>query len=248
MWRRGWSFWCSAVGLGQREARHARSPSRTAFVRLILASTILALVHAMSAQAQSTDDSLQLYAARVGDAYGLYLANGLVITASHKLARGDRPMVGIGGRDFLGKVIKTGSNEDVDLALVIIETQQLPLSVRMRRIEFCENPVIGEPVVVVFPEGNRRSTIVSPSVLPAELRAKFSTLIQGDGNLIDSGSGVFRVGKKCLLGMVSRSLQGSSANESDHVLRVVKYFVPAATISAFIPNWFRARATSQFGK
>jgi hypothetical protein len=261
MWRIGCSTsYCAVRGLtvGRefanqslsrvRQARQARSVSRKPDVRPILLSMVMTFVGVISAQGQSTDESLQIYATKVGEGYGIYLANGLVVTAAHKLATGVRPMVRIGGLDIAGKVIKTEAKEDVDLALLMVEAQRLPLSVRMRRIEFCEKVVIGEPVIIVVPEGTDRSTIVSPSVLPAELRTKFSTLIDGAAGIAESGAGLFRVGRKCLLGIVSHSLQGSSKDGEASPPDVVKNFVPASTISAFIPNWFRGWGVSGFGR
>src|SRR5215212_1937580 len=186
-------------------SRYARSVSGGAYVRSVMLSMVVAFVGVTSAQAQANDESLQIYAAKVGEGYGIYVANGLVITPAHNVATGVRPMVLVGGLNIAAKVIKAGAKEDVDLALLMTEPQQLPLSVRMRRIEFCEKLLPGEPVVIVAPERTDRSSIVS-----AELRTKFPTLIRGGASIADYGSGVFRVGRKCLLGIVTRSLQASS--------------------------------------
>jgi len=229
-------------------SRYARSVSGGAYVRSVMLSMVVAFVGVTSAQAQANDESLQIYAAKVGEGYGIYVANGLVITPAHNVATGVRPMVLVGGLNIAAKVIKAGAKEDVDLALLMTEPQQLPMSVRMRRIEFCEKLLPGEPVVIVAPERTDRSTIVSPSVLPAELRTKFPTLIRGGASIADYGSGVFRVGRKCLLGIVTRSLQASSKDGETGPSDVVQYFVPANTVLSFIPNWFRGWSASRFGK
>jgi hypothetical protein len=51
------------------------------------------------------------------------------------------------------------------------------------------------------------------------------------------GSGVFDAGHKCLLGIMSRkiSVRPNSADARSEQKDITKYFVPASTISAFIP-------------
>ena len=76
------------------------------------------------------------------------------------------------------------------------------------------------------------SHIVSPQVLPVTLRAKFSTLIGDVATTGNSGSGVFDLAHRCLLGIISGKFT-SHATEGDK--EIAKYFVPAAAIRDFMP-------------
>jgi len=55
----------------------------------------------------------------------------------------------------------------VDLTLLSIDEQKLPIYLQMRRMPLWEkNPWPGEPVIVAIPEGTARSHIISPLTLP----------------------------------------------------------------------------------
>jgi hypothetical protein len=57
----------------------------------------------------------------------------------------------------------------------------------------------------------------------------------------NSGSGVFDLGRKCLLGIMSRKIQVRSSpfDPGSKLIDVAKYFVPAKTIGEFIPSEYR---------
>ena len=178
-----------------------------------------------------------------GAGLGVYLGNGLVLTAAHVVgsAGGTRPSVRIAGMDLPAKAIKEGKVERVDLTLLSIDEQKLPIYLQMRRMLLCEkNPGPGEPVIVAVPEKTARSYIMSPMSLPFRVPRKFSTLISDVGATENSGSGVFDAGNKCLLGIISRkfSVRINSDAESQEK-DIAKYFVPASTIRAFIPTEYR---------
>jgi S1-C subfamily serine protease len=200
------------------------------------------------AHAQSTDDSLRIYAVNIiqdppqdWTGYGIYLGRGLVITAAHVVGSAARtkPSVRIAGMDLPAKAIKEGPR--VDLTLLSIDEQKLPIYLQMRRMPLCENkPWPGEPVIVAIPEGTARSHIMLPALLPADVRERFSTVIRDVATTGNSGSGVFDAGQKCLLGIMSRkiSVRPTNAEESEQK-DIAKYFVPASTIRAFIPAEYR---------
>ena len=100
------------------------------------------------AHGQSTDDSLRIYAVNIvrdppqeWTGYGIYLGNGLVITAAHVVGRAARtkPSVRIAGIDLAATVIREGWFELQDLTLLLIDEQKLPPSLRMRRMPLCDN-------------------------------------------------------------------------------------------------------------
>ena len=95
----------------------------------------------------------------------------------------------------------------MDLTLLSIDEQKLPIYLQMRRMPLCENrPWPGEPVIVAIPEGTARSHIMSPALLPSDVRKRFSTVISDVATTGNSGSGVFDAGQKCLLGIMSRKI------------------------------------------
>ena len=195
------------------------------------------------------DDSLRIYAVYIiqdppqfSFGYGIYLGKGLVITAAHVVGQvsDTKPSVRIAGMDLPASAIKEGSFEQVDLTLLSIDEQKLPVSLRMRRMPLCDIPPrAGEPVIVAVPEGTARSHIMSPQLLPPVYRMKFPTVISDVASTGNSGSGVFDAGRKCLLGIMSRKIQ-FRLNPEGELKDLAKYFVPASTIQAFIPAQYRA--------
>jgi len=207
----------------------------------------LTLAACGNALAQSTDDSLRIYAVNIiqdppqsWTGYGIYLGKGLVLTAAHVVGSAARtkPSVRIAGMDLPAHAIKEGNLERVDLTLLAIDEQKLPVYLQMRRMSLCENqPWAGEPVIVAIPEGTARSQIMLPALLPAYVQKRFPTVIRDVATTGNSGSGVFDAGQKCLLGIMSRKItvRSNTADEKD----IAKYFVPALTIRAFIPTEYR---------
>ena len=179
-----------------------------------------------------------------GPATAYISGRGLVITAAHVVGSASRtkPSVRIAGLDLPATAIREGSFERVDLTLLSIDEQKLPISLQMRRMPLCEKPPwVGEPVIVAVPEGTARSRIMSPLFLQPAYRIKFGTVIADVATTGNSGSGVFDAGNKCLLGIMSRKFQvtPTSAGAGTEPKDIAKYFVPASTIRAFIPAEYR---------
>ena len=211
-----------------------------------IATATLSLITSSMMHAEDGDDSLRVYAVNIlrhpkesWTGYGIYLGNGYVITAAHVVGRSffTRPSVLIAGLDLSAKVIKEGSFADVDLTLLALDQDKLPISLQMRRLSICEiAPWPGEPVIVAIPESTARSKIMSRQLLPQMLRAKFGTVISDVASTGNSGSGVFDAGRKSLLLIMSRKIQmpvriGPRSEYKD----LAKYFVPASELRAFIP-------------
>jgi Trypsin-like peptidase domain len=203
------------------------------------------------AQTDPADDSLRLYAVNIVQdppqpwpGYGIYLGKGLVITAAHVVgsAAHTKPRVHIAGMELPATAIREGNVERVDLTLLSVDEQKLPVYLRMRRMPLCDNkPWPGEPVIVAIPEGTARSHIMLPSLLPAKYQKRFSTVISDVATTGNSGSGVFDAGQKCLLGIMSRKIYvpANSEDPESKEKDIAKYFVPASTIRAFIPTEYR---------
>lgn len=215
----------------------------TAFFFFIFAATFLTL---SPAHAQSIDADLEIYAVSVINVapymrpfsgYGIYLGQGRIITAAHVVGHWSllmSPRIMIAGQELPSKVVKKGSFEQTDLALLTIDEATLPVSLRLRRNPLCKTPPkSGTEVVVVYPDRTARSRVISPRAIPTDYRTKFSTLI---ADVQGSGSGAFDANKKCLLGIMSASV-GIRTNrlQATHA----GYFVPASQIADFIPAEFR---------
>jgi hypothetical protein len=198
--------------------------------------------------AESPDDSLLIYAVNIhqtpmqswGPGYGIYLGRGLFITAAHVAGRSwlTRPKVSIQGQELPTTVVKEGSLETIDLTLLSVQEDRLPLRLRMRRNPICKDaPRPGQEVVTVVPEGAVRSRILAPEKLPTNVR-RFSTVISDVARTGNSGSGVFDVQHRCLIGIMSRKITQSLPRRDNGKMEtrdIAKYFVPASTIADFIP-------------
>jgi hypothetical protein len=204
------------------------------------------LAMAGGALSAGPDDSLLPYAVHVVKAptaslrpYGVYLGRGLVLTAAHVAGWRD-PWVEIAGALLPSHTIKRGNFATVDLTLVRVDEGRLPVSLRIRRMPICDQgPWPGEKVVVAIPEKTARSEVLSPALLPPGARG-FNTVIKDVATTGDSGSGVFDLRQKCLLGIMSRKIQKTVLRFSYGILRlehldVAKYFVAADVIRRFIP-------------
>jgi hypothetical protein len=199
-------------------------------------------------QAENFDDSLLAYAVNVhrtpmqtwGPGYGIYLGNGLFITAAHVVGRAwlTRPKVVIAGQEYPTNVVKEGSFEGTDLTLLSIDESLLPMRLRLRQTALCkEPPRPGQDVVTVIPGVVVHSHILAPARIPISVR-RFNTAIADVAQTGDSGSGVFEAEHRCLLGIMSRKISqmrvqpGTGKRET---YDIAKYFVPASEIAAFMP-------------
>jgi S1-C subfamily serine protease len=215
------------------------------FPLIVVAVSIMLSASATVAD-QDTDHSLLVYAVSINGSAanrsgtGIYLGNGLILTASHVVGRAllKRPKVTIAGQDLPAKVLKQDTFERTDLALLGIDEESLPMSLRLRRISLCEaRPWPGEDVITVIPEEAVHSHVMSPQGLPLQVK-QFSTIIGDVARTGNSGSGVFDAQKQCLLGIMSRKItqvRTVLANGSKHSYDIAKYFVPASIISHFLP-------------
>jgi hypothetical protein len=203
------------------------------------------------ALAQSGEVDLKSFAVHVNrtpqqawPGYGIYLGNGLVLTAAHvpgNVAE-TKPHVVIAEQDLPASLVKQGELEGVDLTLLSIDATKLPLRLRMRRMSLCERaPYAGESVVVATPEGTARSSVLPRQAIPADLRERFDTAIGDVATTGNSGSGVFDAAEQCLLGIISRKIsvvqQQLKLGAPVRTTRdIAKYFVPSPEIKAFIPE------------
>ena len=215
----------------------------------LLCGAVLLTVLSQPACAQGADDTLLPYAVSIhqtpmqswGPGAGIYLGKGLFITAAHVAGRSwlTRPKIAIAGSEYPTRVVKEGSFEGTDLTLLSVEEELLPVRLRLRRNAICTDPPKpGQEVVTIVPNSAVRSHILAPDRLPIETRKRFSTVIADVARTGNSGSGVFDVKHKCLLGIMSRKISQSQTRlgaAKAETRDIAKYFVPAAEIAAFLP-------------
>lgn len=210
------------------------------------------MLNAANVVAEDSDSSLRVYAVNIrtffGDkswtGYGIYLGRGLFITAAHVVGHAWRsnPKVVISDREYPTRVIKEGDFDQIDLTLLSVDENSLPMRLGLRRNPLCGHlPRPGESVITVVPEGVVRSHIIAPERLPIEAR-KFSTVIADVARTGNSGSGVFDAQRRCLLGIMSRKISQSRMRPDTgktEIHDIAKYFVPASEIAAFLPSELR---------
>ena len=147
------------------------------------------------------------------------------------------PSVLIAGMDLSAKVIKEGSFDDVDLTLLSVDQEKLPISLRIAGCRYVKSRRGSANLSSSqFRKARQDHTSCRRQLLPPKLRAKFGTVIGDVASTGNSGSGVFDANRKCLLGIISRKIQmpvriGPRSEYKD----LAKYFVPASELRAFIP-------------
>ncbi len=175
--------------------------------------------------------------------YGVYLGEGLVLSAAHvvgSLPKLYSPLhILIAGLDLPATILREGSPEHIDLALLSVDQERLPVSLRLRRNPLCKDVLrVGTNVIVVYPERTARSQIISPRLVPTQYRSKYPTLITEPQG---SGSGVFNAERKCLIGIMSAQVpkyayQNDSRRISFREDGLAGYFAPAVNGTNFIPT------------
>lgn len=218
---------------------------------LALLANFLLLPPLASVKAGPPDETLLAYAVYVwqGAAQnapagaGIYLGRGVFITAAHVAGHAwmTRPKIVSNDQEFPTRTVKEGSFEGTDLTLLSVDEHLLPMRLRLRSMKLCTSPPFpGEEVVTIVPGAAVRSQVLFPARLPADLR-RFATAIRDVAHTGNSGSGVFDVRQRCLLGIMSRKLSTSRKPLGGKPLveDIGKYFVPAADITAFLPAGVR---------
>lgn len=173
--------------------------------------------------------------------YGIYLSDGLVVTAAHVAGHGlfTHPKVVFRGQELPTTVIKEGSFPDNDLTILKIDDPVPPELASQHTILCTTTPHPGELVVVATPEALTKSAIITPQMLPPDMREKYAASIKDVYTTGNSGSGVFDAGTRCLLGIMSSKIEQNLRLivNGEHVTRTIglaKHFVPSSDIQGFL--------------
>lgn len=202
-----------------------------------------------SAATQTPEDTLLAYAVHIhqtpmqtwGPGAGIYIGNGKVLTAAHVAGRTwfTRPRVVIAGMEYPTRVVKEGHLDSTDITMLAVDEKSLPMRLRMRRLDLCKAPPWpNEEVVTVIPGSVVRTRIIDPVRIPIGAR-KFDTAVADVAKTGNSGSGVFDLKQRCLLGIMSRKISQKRINamtRQEETIDIAKYFVPAAEIATFLPS------------
>ena len=139
----------------------------------------------------------------------MYLGNGLVITAAHVPGNFEdtKPHVLIGGEDRPQVLVRQGSLDGVDLTLLSVDPNALPVRMRMRRLPLCETaPVRGRKRRCRHT--GKRGSLPCPSP-PAVPEASAGAVCNCHRRRRDDrqfGFGSDRLRQTCLLGIISRKI------------------------------------------
>jgi len=173
--------------------------------------------------------------------YGIYLGKAYFLTAAHVVGRGwlTKPKVVVSGQEYPATLAKEGSFEGTDLTLLYVEENLLPMRLRLRRMRLCVAvPPPGQDVVTLVPGKVEHSRILAPQLIPRSAQ-RFSTAIADVARTGNSGSGVFNLQQRCLVGIVSRKIVENRIERLSGKIQIQdigKYFVPAPEIAAFLPE------------
>ena len=214
----------------------------------LLCAVLIAPWPAAAGQADPATADLQAVAVNIHrtpvqswPGYGIYLHDGLVVTAAHVAGHSEftQPKVVVDGQEMPTEVIKEGAYPDNDLTVLKIDGP-LPTQLVGRMTVLCAfDPSPGEAVVISTPEAISRSEIVSPQILPPDMRKSYAASIKDVYTTGNSGSGVFDDRQHCLLGIMSSKLEQKITQfvDGQTVVKTVglaKHFVPAIDIQDFL--------------
>jgi hypothetical protein len=201
---------------------------------------------------QTPDDFATTYAVHIErtpkqswPGYGIYLGSGLVLTAQHVVhpVAITRPKVLIAGLVLPATAVKEGDLDTLDVTLLKIDEKRLPPHLQGTQISLCiDPPRPGQSVFTAIPEGIAKSTILAPEFLPKNVSPHFFTVIKDVATTGNSGSGLFDETTKCLLGIISRKIEGlrtvtlSTGETSTTREDIAKFFEPASKIAKFMPK------------
>lgn len=190
---------------------------------------------------QTVAVNIQRTPAQSWPGYGIYMGDGLVVTAAHVAGHAllTRPSVVVKGQPLPTESVKEGSYPDNDLTVLRL-TPPLPAELAPLHVTLCaEPPKPGEAVKVATPEKVTNSAVISPDILPPDMRTRYAASIKDVYTTGNSGSGVFDAASRCLLGIMSSKIEQQlhlivNGSPTVRTVGLAKHFVPASDIKLFM--------------
>ncbi|HMA49724.1 MAG TPA: serine protease [Magnetospirillaceae bacterium] len=167
---------------------------------------------------------------------GVYLGDGLVLTAAHVVAVDPANPVSsviLDGWKTDARLIATGAN-GLDLALLKIEPADLSRQRRdMKRVDTCPaNTAANQPVVVAALGTVTLSKTVGFPINAPALKGDWTNILATGYTHGASGGGLFDAGKGCLAGIVIIEATAPGVE--------LTQFVPAPEITVFLSTYHNA--------
>ena len=173
--------------------------------------------------------------------YGIYMGDGLVVTAAHVAGHSllTHPSVVLGGQLLPTETVKEGSYPDNDLTVLRLTPPVAPQLAPLHVTLCSEPPKPGEAVMVATPEKVTNSAVISPEILPPDMRTRYAASIKDVYTTGNSGSGVFDAASRCLLGIMSSKIEQQlhlivNGSPTVRTVGLAKHFVPASDIKLFM--------------
>ena len=172
---------------------------------------------------------------------GVFLANGLVLTAAHvvKFApENPKVTVIIDGWRIEGALVLDGQSENLDLALIKIPIKALSPARRNRKpVSVClQNPGPSQKVVVAA-LGKVSDAVTVPTPITSDGQTgNWTNLLSTGYHQGSSGGGVFNIAQNCLWGILNLELSGPSLTDG-HIIDL-SAFVPASRITPFLNKYY----------
>lgn len=176
---------------------------------------------------------------------GVYLGEGLVLTAAHVVKFDpdhSHVIVLLDGVRTDGNLVFDGQKHNVDLALIKLDANELSLRRREQTpVPLClANPAPNQPVVVAS-LGTVSNALTIPSAIEldaseAKDTGTWTNILTTGYHQGNSGGGVFHPREGCLWGIINKEMGGPLKGSG--VVVDLTAFVPASKIAPFIGDYF----------
>ena len=170
---------------------------------------------------------------------GVYLGNGLVLTAAHVVTvdpENPKVTVVVDGWRRDAVVIKNGHKDNLDLALIRVLPQGLSEQRKAQpQVAICDsNPTPSQPVIVAAMGNVSDAATISTPITSDGQAGTWTNLLSSGFHHGNSGGGVFNPKQGCLWGIINIELSG---NVGGRFLDLTA-FVPATKIAPFLGEYY----------
>ena len=169
---------------------------------------------------------------------GVFLGDGLVLTAAHVISAdpsNHKATVVLDRMPIVGTVVENGQTQNLDLALIKIDTQGLSAKRRTQApIPVCPgNPGPNQAVTVASMGIVTQATTISTPITSDGQSGTWTNLLSTGYHPGNSGGGVFNPQTSCLWGIINLELSGTV----DGKVLDLTAFVPASKVAGFLKTY-----------